>query len=348
MANHSRGWARWWTFGLLLPVILAAGLWAGSAWIDAQVEAPGPHAEPVRVTVTAGQSLRSVLNTLADAGALRDRRAVDLWLRLRGRALTAHVGSYEIPAGATPRQILEQIDAGRVVLESLTIIEGWSFAQMRRAIEAHPGLRQTMKDRSDAELMQAIGRAGVPAEGRFLPDTHRFAAGTADIEIYRLANRQLEQSLAAAWDSRVADLPLKSADEALVLASIVEKETGKASERPRIAGVYLRRLRIGMRLQSDPTVIYGMGSSYDGDIRTRDLTADTPYNTYTRGGLPPTPIALPGAAALRAVARPLETGELFFVATGEADGAHVFTKTYEEHLVAVRRMLARQKARGIL
>lgn len=344
MARSAARWAIW----LLLPLLVAAALWGGRAWIDAQAEAPGPHAAPLRITVTSGQSLRSVLRTLDEAGALRDRRAVDLWLRLRGRALTAHVGTYEVPAGASARQILEQIDAGRVVLESLTIIEGWSFAQMRRAIEAHPGLRQTMQGRSDAELMQALGRPGVPAEGRFLPDTHRFAAGTADIEIYRLANRQLEDALAAAWQSRVDDLPLKSADEALVLASIVEKETGKASERPRIAGVYLRRLRIGMRLQSDPTVIYGMGSRYDGDIRTRDLTADTPYNTYTRSGLPPTPIALPGAAALRAVARPEETGELFFVATGDADGAHVFTRTYEEHLIAVRRMLERQKARGIL
>ena len=340
--------SRWIPLLLVTVLLVAGGLWAGRGWIDAAVESPGPHAAAVRITVVPGQSVKSVLGALVEAGALRDRRVVELWLRLHGRALGARVGSYEIPAGASARQILEQIDAGRVVLESLTIIEGWRFADMRRAVEAHPSLQQTLKGRSDAEVMAAIDRAGIAAEGRFLPDTHRFAAGTTDVEIYRLANRQLEQALASAWASRVADLPLNSPDEALTLASVVEKETGKASERQRIAGVFVRRLRLGMRLQSDPTVIYGLGSSYDGDIRSRDLTTDTPWNTYTRGGLPVTPIALPGIAALEAVAQPLETGELFFVATGEADGAHVFTKTYAEHQAAVAQMLARQKARGIL
>lgn len=338
-----------WKGGLLIMVLLiAGGLWAGRSGVEHAVESPGPHAAPVRITVVPGQSVKSVLGALVEAGALRDRRVVELWLRLHGQALGARVGSYEIPAGASARQILEQIDAGRVVLESLTVIEGWTFADMRRAIEAHPSLQQTLKGRSDAELMAAIDRPGVAAEGRFLPDTHRFAAGTTDVEIYRLANRQLEQALESAWAVRVADLPLKSADEALTLASVVEKETGKASERPRIAGVFVRRLKLGMRLQSDPTVIYGLGSGYDGDIRSRDLTADTPWNTYTRGGLPATPIALPGIAALQAVVRPEETGDLFFVATGEADGAHVFTRTYAEHQAAVARMLARQKARGLL
>ena len=344
MANRSR-----WTALLLVMVLVAAvGLWAGQGWVERSVESPGPHGAPVRITVEPGQSVKSVLGALVEAGALRDRRAVELWLRLHGRAIGARVGSYEIPAGASARQILEQIDAGRVVLESLTIIEGWKFADMRRAVEAHPSIKQTLKGRSDAEVMAAIDRPGVAAEGRFLPDTHRFAAGTTDLEIYRLANRQLEQALQAAWADRIADLPLTSADEALTLASVVEKETGKASERPRIAGVFVRRLKLGMRLQSDPTVIYGLGSSYDGDIRSRDLTTDTPWNTYTRGGLPATPIALPGTAALQAVARPEETGDLFFVATGEADGAHVFTRTYAEHQAAVAQMLARQTARGIL
>lgn len=344
MALRSR-----WTALLLIAVLLiGAGAWAGRNWLENAVRSPGPHAAPVRITVLPGQSVKSVLGALVEAGALRDRRVVELWLRLHGRAIGARVGSYEIPAAASAQQILEQIDAGRVILESLTIIEGWRFADMRRAVEAHPALKQTLKGRSDADVMAAIDRPGVAAEGRFLPDTHRFAAGTSDVDIYRLANRQLEQALASAWAARVADLPLKSADEALTLASVVEKETGKASERPRIAGVFVRRLRLGMRLQSDPTVIYGLGSGYDGDIRSRDLTTDTPWNTYTRGGLPATPIALPGRAALQAVAKPEETGDLFFVATGEADGAHVFTRTYAEHQAAVARMLARQKARGIL
>lgn len=193
--------------------------------------------------------------------------------------------------------------------------------------------------------MSALGRAGLHPEGRFFPDTYRFADGTTDIEILQLAYRQMSGELEAAWTARQADLPVTTAYEALILASIVEKETALPAERPMVAGVYTTRLRKGMRLQSDPTVIYGIGASYDGDIRTRDLQADTPYNTYVRAGLPPTPIALPGRGALLAATAPRETGAVFFVATGNPDGSHFFSSTYEEHRQGVARMLERQRAR---
>ena len=227
------------------------------------------------------------------------------------------------------------------MLETLTVIEGWTFADMRRAVEAHPQIKVTMRGKQIAEIMSAIGHAGEHPEGRFFPDTYRFAGGTTDRELYALAYRKMAETLEAAWSTRVAALPLANAYEALTLASIVEKETGLASERPRIAGVFTTRLRRNMRLQTDPAVIYGIGPSYDGNIRERDLRADTPYNTYTRGGLPPTPIALPSKGAIDAVTRPLETGDIFFVATGIGDGSHEFSATLEEHNAAVARYLAR-------
>jgi len=302
----------------------------------------------VRIDVPAGASARSVLRQLDSAGAVAAPEAAQWWLRLEGRDLRMRVGRYDIPAGASVREALRKVAAGEVVLESLTIVEGWTFEQMRRAIEAHPGVQVTLRDRSASEIMATLGQPDRHPEGRFFPDTYRFAAGTTDLELYRLGLRQLERELAAAWEERAADLRVRTPDELLVLASVVEKETGDPAERARIAGVFVSRLRLGMRLQSDPTVIYGLGAAYDGDIRTRDLRRDTPYNTYTRGGLPPTPIALVGRAALRATARPDVTGDLFFVATGEADGGHVFTRTYPEHQQAVKRMLERQRARGLL
>lgn len=333
--------------GLLLA-LAAIALFVGTRWLDRGVAAPGPHAEAVRVTVPAGASARSVLRLLVDAGVVADPAAADAWMRVHGRDLRVRSGTFEIPAHASLLEAFERIESGKVVLESLTIVEGWTFAQMRRAIEAHPRLRSTLRDRSDEEIMATLGTPGLPPEGRFFPDTYRFAEGTTDLEIYRLARRQLESALAEAWANRSADLPLRSPDELLTLASVVEKETGKPEERPRIAGVFVSRLRSGMRLQSDPTVIYGIGAAYDGNIRKADLGRDTPWNTYTRGGLPATPIALVGREALQAVAQPDITGDLFFVATGEADGGHVFTRTYAEHQAAVERMLQRQRERGLL
>ena len=326
-------------FGLF--VVLAAGA-ATIYWqrANAIMRAPGPHTQAVALEVKPGATVRAVLADLEARGALSDRRAIELELRVRGWP-QIRTGRYEIPAAASPQEILRQLAEGRVVLETLTVIEGWTFADMRRAVEAHPHIKVTLRGKEIAEVMSAVGHAGEHPEGRFYPDTYRFAAGTTDRELFALAYRKMAETLEATWTARAAALPLGSAYEALTLASIVEKETGLASERPRIAGVFITRLRRNMRLQTDPTVIYGLGQTYDGNIRERDLRADTPYNTYTRAGLPPTPIALPSREAIEAVTRPLETGDIFFVATGIGDGSHVFSATLEEHNAAVQRYLAR-------
>ena len=324
---------------LVLAAAAAAIYWQRS---NAVMRAPGPHAEAVLLDVPAGATVRSVLAELETRGALADRRAVELQLRVRGSP-QIKTGKYEIPAHASPEQILQQLAEGRVLLESLTVVEGWTFADMRRVVEAHPGIKSTLRGLDTAEFMSAIGHAGENPEGRFFPDTYRFAAGTTDRELFSLAYRKMFEALDAAWARRASGLPLADRYEALTLASIVEKETGLASERPRIAGVFVTRLRRNMRLQTDPTVIYGMGEAYDGNIRKRDLQTDTPYNTYTRAGLPPTPIALPSREAIDAVVQPLETGDIFFVATGLGDGSHVFSATLEEHNAAIARLLARQR-----
>jgi UPF0755 protein len=330
---------------VLLVLGLAALLAAAAATIywqraNALMIAQGPHAQSLELEVRPGASVRAVLAELESRGAISDRRAVELVLRVRGWPQIKS-GRYEIPAGANPQEILRQLSEGRVVLESLTIVEGWTFADMRRVVEAHPHVKVTLRGKEIAEFMSAIGHAGENPEGRFYPDTYRFAAGTTDRELFALSYRKMAETLDAAWTARTAGLPLSSAYEALTLASIVEKETGLASERPHIAGVFITRLRRSMRLQTDPTVIYGIGPTYDGNIRERDLRTDTPYNTYTRVGLPPTPIALPSREAIEAVTRPLETGDIFFVATGTGDGSHVFSATLEEHNAAVQRYLSR-------
>jgi len=330
---------------LAFVVLVVIGVIAGAIYwqrMNTVMQAAGPHRESVPLVVKPGATVRSVLAELDTRGALADRRAIELLLRVRGWPKVKS-GRYEIPAQASPAEILEQLEEGRVVLEALTIVEGWTFADMRRAIEAHPNIRPTLRGKSAAEVMAAIDHAGEHPEGRFYPDTYRFAADTSDRDLLAVAYRKMAETLEAAWGSRAAALPLSNAYEALTLASIVEKETGLASERPRIAGVFITRLRRNMRLQTDPTVIYGMGSLYDGNIRERDLRADTPYNTYTRVGLPPTPIALPSREAIEAVTRPLETGDIFFVASGAGDGSHVFSATYEAHNAAVKRYLMRLK-----
>jgi UPF0755 protein len=329
----------------LVVVVLAIGLAAAGAAIywqraNAVMQAPGPHQQPLELVVKSGATVRGVLAELDSRGALSDRRAVELVLRVRGWP-QIRTGRYEIPAAASPQDILRQLVEGRVVLETLTVIEGWRFADMRRAVEDHPHIKVTLRGQDIAGLMSAIGHPGENPEGRFFPDTYRFAAGTTDRELFALSYRKMAETLEAAWNARAPALPINSAYEALTLASIVEKETGLASERARIAGVFVTRLRRNMRLQTDPTVIYGLGAAYDGNIRERDLRMDTPYNTYTRSGLPPTPIALPSREAIEAATRPLETGDIFFVATGIGDGSHVFSATLEEHNAAVQRYLAR-------
>ncbi|HET9388899.1 MAG TPA: endolytic transglycosylase MltG [Steroidobacteraceae bacterium] len=330
--------------GLLVLLVLVIGAAAaGYLWLRQSFDAPGPSQSIARIQVEQGASVRTVLSSLARLGALRHPRAVELYLRLSGR-ITGHqlriqAGMYEIPAGASPAQILELFDQGKVVLEQITVIEGTTFADFRHALDHHAAVTHTLLGKSNAELMAALGHAGEDPEGRFFPDTYRFAARAQDVEILTLAYNAMQKVLEAAWQQRSADLPLQNSYQALILASIVEKETGAPEERARIAGVFTSRLRKGMRLQTDPTVIYGLGSNYDGEIRTRDLTTDTPYNTYTRAGLPPTPISLPGRDSILAAVHPQETGDLYFVATGTGDGRHHFSKSLEEHNTAVKSYL---------
>ena len=334
---------------IAVGAMLLLGLVAGLLWqryADSVMHADGPHSAAIVLDVRPGMGVRAVLAELEELGALRDARAVALELRRTG-APTIKAGRYEIPPRATAAEIIEQLATGRVVLESLTIVEGWTFAEMRAALAAHAAVEQTLRGLSDPEIMRAIGHPNEHPEGRFFPDTYRFAAGTTDKVILTLAYDRLQTILQDAWSKRAEDLPLQSPYEALILASIIEKETGLASERPQIAGVFVSRLRKGMRLQTDPTVIYGLAERYDGNIRERDLRSDTPYNTYTRSGLPPTPIALAGADSIRAATQPLETGHLFFVATGLGDGSHAFSRTYEEHNQALRRYHARLRSNSM-
>lgn len=332
---------------LLLLVLVGGAALAGRAWLAMQFDAPGPAPRDLRVTVSPGLSVRGVLGRLQSTGALQCAVCTQLYLRLTGRTLTIKAGDYEVDAHASASDVIEMLEQGRVILEQLTVVEGTRFADLRHELASNPHVHSLLVGRSDAQVMTAIGEPGVIPEGRFFPDTYRFASGTTDVELLKLAFDGMRQALADAWNMRAADLPLQSAQQALVLASMVEKETGLPSERPRIAGVFMARLRKGMRLQSDPTVIYGLGAAYDGHIHERDLTTDTPYNTYTREGLPPTPIALPGRAALLAVVRPEETGDLYFVATGDGQGGHHFSATLAEHNQAVQHYLQRLRGAAV-
>ncbi|MFP4244400.1 MAG: endolytic transglycosylase MltG, partial [Ectothiorhodospira sp.] len=242
-------------------------------------------------------------------------------------------GEYRIEPGSTPRDLLALFVSGRTIQYRLVIPEGWSFQRMMNAINAHPHLENTLEEEDHPELMERLGRPGTHPEGWFFPDTYHFPGGTTDMDFLRRAHRRMEQELDAIWENRTEGLPLETPYEALILASIVEREAGQG-EKPRVAAVFIERLRRGMRLQSDPTIIYGM-DQFDGDIRRLDLRRDTPYNTYTRDGLPPTPIALPGRDSLEAVTHPAESDALFFV--GRGDGTHHFSKTYREHREAVIR-----------
>lgn len=274
-------------------------------------------------------------------GLLRSAFYLKAYARLNGLAPRLKVGEYALAPGMTPRDLLERIATGQVIQYPLTVVEGWTFQQLRQALAAHPKIAQTLREASDAEIMARLDRPGRHPEGWFFPDTYHFPAGFTDEAFLRRALTAMEQRLARAWSQRAADLPLDDPYQALILASIVEKETGLAAERPAIAGVFARRLREGMLLQTDPTVIYGLGAAFDGDLRRRDLVTDTPYNTYMRKGLPPTPIALPGAGALEAAVHPADGDALYFVADGQ--GGHVFSKTLNEHNQAVRRYQLRER-----
>jgi UPF0755 protein len=292
-------------------------------------------AASVELSIESGTSPREVARGWVDAGVQTSPRLLYEWFRWSGQARRIRAGSYEIETGATPRSLLEKMVQGDEALEAVRLIEGWTFRQFRQALARAPHLKQLSAGMTEAELMAAIGAPGQSAEGRFFPDTYLYSRGVSDLTVLKRAHRAMSERLAAVWAERAEDLPLRSPDEALILASIVEKETGIESDRGQIAGVFVNRLRIGMLLQTDPTVIYGLGEAFDGNLRKRDLQQDTPWNTYTRAGLPPTPIAMPGLAALRAAVRPQGTRALYFVARG--DGSSAFSPTLEDHNRAVNR-----------
>lgn len=287
--------------------------------------------------VERGDSLLRVIGKLRAAGMGEGHRIQwQLLARQLGAAGKLQVGEYPLEPGMTPREILVRMRDGKVISHRVTIVEGWNIREVRAALARAEPLEHDTSGLSDAALMAKLGRPGVHPEGRFLPETYAYTRGDSELDILGRAHAAMQVALQAAWEKRSRDSVLKTPDEMLILASIVERETGVAEERPRIAGLFERRLKLGMRLETDPTVIYGMGAGYAGNIRKRDLQADTPYNTYTRSGLPPTPIAMPSSAALDAVANPAPGDALFFVAVGDGSGRHLFAKTYAEHVANIR------------
>ena len=326
-------WIRWlWRLAALALWLVAAAVASAWWWLQSPLSLAGPTVE---LSVEAGSTPRDIAQAWVDAGVQTSPRLLYEWFRWSGRARKVRAGSYEIETGVTPRTLLDTMVQGRELLESVRIIEGWTLRQVRAELARAPRLKPASAGLSDAQLMAALGSPGVPAEGRFFPDTYLYSRGVSDLTVLHRAPRSMQQRLAEVWAERAADTPLKSPDEALTLASIVEKETGQSADRGLVAGVFANRLRIGMRLQTDPTVIYGLGPAFDGNLRKRDLLADTPFNSYTRAGLPPTPIALPGMASLRAAVRPEATRALYFVARG--DGSSVFSDTLADHNRAVNK-----------
>ena len=280
-----------------------------------------------------GQSLRTVAHNLVRDELIEDERYFRVLARLSGKSSRIQAGEYLLTGTMSPEELLNKLVEGRVRQYGLTLIEGWKFSEMLALVKKSPDLKHTLKGMSPEEIMAEIGYPDIHPEGRFLPDTYHFPKGMSDREFLRRAYQTMEQFLEQAWAERDETIPLKTSFDALILASIVEKETGMASERPEIAGVFTRRLEKRMRLQTDPTVIYGLGDSFDGNIRRRHLTEDNPYNTYTRHGLPPTPIAMPGREAILAALHPVAGDAIYFVAKG--DGSHHFSATLKEHNNAV-------------
>lgn len=336
-----------WIFVLSALLVGAAAYWAFdryAGFADAPLASAGPDAS---IVVARGDSFATVLGKLHAVG---EPPAHDVEWRLLARQLgTAghlQVGEYALAPGTTPRDLLLRMRDGKVISHRFTIVEGWNIRELRAALAKAMPLEHETASLDDAALMKKLGFAGQHPEGRFLPETYLYTRGDSDLDVLARAHKAMQKALDEAWKTRAPDLPLKSEDEALTLASIVEKETGVAEDRSRIAGVFVRRLQKGIRLQTDPSVIYGIGARYDGNIRRADLAADTPYNSYTRAGLPPTPIAMPGVAALRAATHPAPGDALFFVAVGDGSGRHVFSATLAEHEAAVRAYLQNYRQRN--
>lgn len=300
---------------------LNSGLTLKSASVDLHIES--------------GTSARSVAQAVADAGVQANPILLYWWFRLSGESRQIKAGNYEIERGISPRRLLSKLVNGEEALRTLILVEGWNFTQVRAALAKADQLKSDTQGRSADWIMAALEKPGIHPEGQFFPDTYNYSKGSSDLAVLKRAMLAMDKHLDAAWAKRDPNTPLKTREEALILASIVEKETGRASDREMVAGVFSNRLRIGMMLQTDPTVIYGLGESFDGNLRKRDLQTDTPWNTYTRTGLPPTPIAMPGLSSLLAAVKPAPTKALYFVAKG--DGTSHFSPSLEEHNQAVNK-----------
>jgi UPF0755 protein len=319
---------------VVVLLILVAGAVAGAAawWLQRPLELAAPSVE---LSIEPGTSPREIANGWVRAGVKAPPELLYQWFRWSGESRRIRAGSYEIGPGTTPVALLDKMVRGDETLATVRLIEGWTFRQFRTELAKAEALKPSTATMTEAQIMEAIGAPGIPAEGRFHPDTYAYSKGSSDLAVLKRAYRAMAMRLESAWAERAPDTPLRNADEALILASIVEKETGTAADRGKVASVFVNRLRIGMPLQTDPTVIYGLGEAFDGNLRKRDLQADTPYNTYTRGGLPPTPIAMPSRASLLAAVRPLPGKALYFVARG--DGSSEFSETLAEHNRAVNK-----------
>jgi UPF0755 protein len=324
---------KFWRTALTLLVLgVAAAALAAGWWLTKPLNLSTPTVE---LSIDTGANPRDIANAWVKAGVNEPAVLLYEWFRWSGQSRKIRAGSYEIEAGTNAIDLLNKMVRGDSTLATVRLLEGWTFRQFRAELAKAEALKPTTAAMSDAELMAAIGAPGEFPEGRFYPDTYAYNKGSADVAVLKRAHQAMKSRLEAAWAERAADTPLRGPDEALTLASIVEKETGAAAERGRVAGVFVNRLRIGMMLQTDPTVIYGLGTAFDGNLRKRDLLADTPYNTYTRAGLPPTPISMPGKASLMAAVRPDATKALYFVARG--DGSSEFSATLAEHNRAVNK-----------
>ena len=320
----------------LLAIIGAAGF--GAWWLNRPLVLA---TDSVEVSIEPGTAPREIAQAWVQAGVRAPPALLYQWFRWSGQARKIRAGSYEIGAGVTPIMLLNKMVRGDETLAVVRLIEGWTFRQFRAELAKADALKPTTTSMTDEQIMQALGAPNEAPEGRFHPDTYAYSKGSSDLAVLKRAYHAMQTRLDAAWQERAPDTPLQSPADALVLASIVEKETGVGADRGRVAGVFANRLRIGMPLQTDPTVIYGLGSSFGGNLRKRDLLADTPYNTYTRAGLPPTPIAMPGKAALMAAVHPEPTKALYFVARG--DGSSEFSDTLADHNRAVNRYQRRGK-----
>lgn len=323
---------------LLVAVLLGLTAWQVDRFMSSEAQVPE---NGIDFEIASGSSFSVVTRELVEQGIIESDRWFRLYGRWSGQAGAVQAGHYLLLPGATPHSMLRQFTSGAVRLYSFTIIEGWNHRDLLAALHANEEIQASMTDEDWVGLLADLGASVSHPEGLFLPETYRFARGTTDRSLLAQAYRLQQKVLAEEWASRDSSIPLQSPYEALILASIVEKETARADERQRIAGVFTRRLEKRMRLQTDPTVIYGIGPTFNGNLTRKDLRTDTPYNTYTRRGLPPTPIAMPGRAAIRAAVNPAPGEELFFVATGLGDGSHSFSRTMDEHDAAVAEYLRR-------